>query len=167
MLFEKEYAFQGKHAEMVRRLMMKESDGIGRAFFETNYQIYAIAPLIGWIYQQRAQRDKGGNSTKVFGDKISIHKDELLFNYHTILALYYHSQGIEGENLTECVFGGDDKEEENYEIYNSYVLGGVEILYNKIFEEKDAVDIDGYLMNIYDLVEELAVRMGKMKPELE
>lgn len=170
MVFEKEYVFRGKHADMVKRMVAKESDGIGRGFFETNYQIYLVAPLVGWAYQQRARVDKGAdNTTKVFPDKITKHRQDLLFTYHTLMALYWKEKGLEKEELVDMVFGLDDKDEERKEcdaIYNSYVLGGVEILYSKIFKEKDAIDIDGYVMNLYEFVEDLGVRLGSVTPEL-
>lgn len=170
MLFEKEYVFRGKYADMVKRMLAKESDRIGRGFFETNYQIYLVAPLVGWAYQQRGKVDKStDNTTKIFPETITKNRQDLLFTYHTIMALYWKERGKSREELMEIVFGLDEKDEERKEcdaIYNSYVLGGVEILYNKILKEKDAVDVDGYVMNLYEFVEELGVRLGSVIPEL-
>ena len=41
----------------------------------------------------------------------------------------------------------------NYdELYDEYVRGGVEVIYEHIFEE--AEDVDGYLMNLYGFIDD-------------
>ena len=47
MMFDKEYSFRGKHAEYVVKLTA-EYDDKHHKLFNTNYDVYAIAPIIGW-----------------------------------------------------------------------------------------------------------------------
>ena len=53
-MFDKEYVFYGKHAAMVKKLTSKLSDEIGKGFFATNYEVYRVAPMVGWIYKRTA-----------------------------------------------------------------------------------------------------------------
>ena len=44
-------------------------------------------------------------------------------------------------------------------INNSYVLGGVEELYERILKRNDATSYQEYIMNFYDFVEDIAGRL--------
>ena len=57
MMFDKEYSFRGKHAEYVVKLTA-EYDDKHHKLFNTNYDVYAIAPIIGFLYQRKAELDK-------------------------------------------------------------------------------------------------------------
>ena len=64
MMFDKEYMFKGKHAQMVSELQAKLSDQIPRGFFGSNYEVYKIAPIIGYIYQRKSKPDVTSSETK-------------------------------------------------------------------------------------------------------
>ena len=55
MMFDREYYFYGKHADMVRKLTTNWNDKIGASVFERNLDVYEIAPIIGWIYNRKAE----------------------------------------------------------------------------------------------------------------
>lgn len=159
-MFEKEYVFYGKHADMVRRMTAKLSDEIGRGFFCTNYEIYRVAPFVGWIYKRRAKRDKSTETTKIFPETMLRGKQDLVFNYRNIMALHFGDRST--EEIMHIAFGLDYKEEERREydeIYNSYVLGGVEEMYEQIFEKNGANGVDEYIRNLYEFLEELNMRL--------
>ena len=163
-MFDREYVFYGKHAEMVEKLKAKLSDEIGTGFFETNYDIYRVAPIVGYIYNRQSEIDKAENTTKVFGDKMMKGKDELTFNYRLIMMLALKKSPEEIANIT---FRLDDKDEERKEydkLYNSYVLGGIEEIYERIFGKDD--NIDDYIMNMFDFVNDLNVRIYNQGIEL-
>ena len=69
-MFEKECLLQGKHENAVHRLTHELGDGIDRGIFKTNYEVYVLAPLVGVLYNRRAQIDKGEGTTKIFGDQV-------------------------------------------------------------------------------------------------
>lgn len=157
-MFDKEYIFYGKHATMVKKLTSKLSDELGTNIFATNYDVYRVAPIIGWIYNRKGSIDKTGDITKIFTDKIRDEKDELIFNYRTLMPLVYsHMSSEEKLNIT---FRLDDKDTERKsydEVYNAYVLGGVEEIYEKIFN--NASSTEEYIMNLYEFIMELNVRL--------
>ena len=53
----------------------------------------------------------------------------------------------------------EELQKEGEEIFNSYVLGGVEVLYEKIFKED--TDTDQILANLYDFIEEFNDKYGE------
>lgn len=157
-MFDKEYVFYGKHAVMVKKLTGKLSDKIGTSLFNTNYDVYRLAPVIGWIYNRKGIMEKTGEVTKIFAEKIIYEKDELVFNYRTLIPLIYANKTLK-ERL-DITFRLDEKDEERKEydkVYNEYVLGGVEELYERIFN--NASSAEEYLMNFYDFIIELNVRL--------
>lgn len=156
-MFDKEYIFYGKHAMMVKRLTSKLSDQIGTSLFNTNYDVYRIAPVIGWVYNRKATIEKTGENTKIFADKMIREKDSTVFNYRTLMCLACSHMNLEEEQ--NIVFKLDDKDEERKpydELFDAYVLGGVEVIYEKIFT--GATTVEEYLMNMYEFLMELNVR---------
>ncbi len=159
-MFDNEYVFYGKHADMVKKMTAKLSDEIGSGFFNTNYDIYQVAPFVGWIYKRRGVVDKSGETTKIFPDKISKGKRDLVFNYRNLMALHYGNRST--EEMMHIAFRLDynDEERKEYdELYNSYVLGGVEEMYEQIFEKNGADSVDEYIQNLYEFLEELDMRL--------
>lgn len=159
-MFDKVYIFSGKHADMVKRLTAKLSDEIGRGFFTTNYEVYQAAPLVGWIYKRTAKVEKSENITKIFPETIIAGQQELLFNYRNLMALIYQEKDT--DEMMKIAFQldhEDEKRKEYDEIYNSYVLGGVEEIYERIFEKNNAGNVEEYIMNLYEFLQELNVRL--------
>lgn len=156
-MFEKEYIFRGKHASMVKKLVAKLSDDVGESFFATNFDVYKIAPVIGYIYNRQAEIDKG-DDTKIFSEKIRNNRDELLFNYRVLMMLLNVNKS--DEEKIDIAFKMDDKDEERkaYDaLFNSYVLGGVEELYEQIFNNADS--LEDYIMNLNEFLRDLRVRL--------
>ena len=157
-MFDKEYVFRGKHAEMVKRLTGKLDDSVNRALFKTNYDVYAVAPVLGLLYNEKAELDKGtadSDITKIFRDKLMDEKDQLVFNYRLIMMSAFKGEKSLEERV-EIAFKLDDNDEARKpydELYDSYVRGGVEILYNKIFSDGDTTD--DKIKNMYEFLEEV------------
>lgn len=166
-MFDKEYFFYGKHADMVKRLTSKLDDAIEKSFFTTNADIYLIAPLIGYIYNRKAKvpQDRS-KSTKVYITKMFDYKDDMIFNYRNLMIMLYKDDP--DKNAVDIAFRMDEKDEERTEfdqIYDSYVLGGVEELYERIFGEGDSTD--AYILNYYDFLQDLNVRWYGASVEVE
>lgn len=159
-MFDKEYAFYGKHAKMIERLKANLGDEIGRGFFTTTYDIYQVAPLVGWLYKRRANIDKAGETTKIFPDKMLKEKRNLLFNYRNIMMLHFRDRSTEEMMKIAFELDYNDEERKEYdEIYNSYVLGGLEEIYEQIFLKDGPTTIDEYIQNMYEFLEELNMRL--------
>ena len=153
-MFDKEYLFKGKHADMVLQLTASLGTDINKAFFETNYDLYAIAPLVGYLFGRKAPVDKSNDhTTKVFADKMMNETETSKYNYR-ILMLMINKDKPQDE-LTRIVFklDNDDESRKEYDnLFNEYVLGGVEVLHEKIFGEGS--EVDDYLMNMFEFIED-------------
>lgn len=157
-MFDKEYAFRGKHAEAVLKLTAKLDDKINRGLFKTNYDIYAIAPLIGVLYKRLAPLDKSEPTTKVFRDKMLDENSQLMFNYRLIMMILDRENKVIDERM-EIAFKMDTKDEvrAQYDVlYDDYVRGGVEVLVEHTFSTGKTSD--EYIMNFYEFLSEFNSR---------
>lgn len=155
-MFDKEYSFRGKHCDYVIKLTA-EYDTKKHKLFATNYDVYAIAPIVGFLYGRKAELDKTGDATKIFPDKLMKEQQNLLFNYRLIMILDKNHEADFNERLNKAFrYYGSDKAATDEELYESYVRGGVEVLYEKLIA--NATNPDDYLMNLYDFMEEFDER---------
>lgn len=167
-MFDKEYIFYGKHAMMADKLKAKLDDEIGRGFFSTIYDIYQIAPIVGLIYSRKGKRDKGSETRKVFADKMMNEKENLLFNYRNMMLKLYHDNSQVDAMKIAFRLDHKDEEREGYDkLYDAYVLGGLEEIYERIFEHDNPTTVDDYIMNMYEFIEDLNVRLYGFKGDLE
>lgn len=140
MLFSKEYSFIGKHASYVEKLREK--------LFFRYVDIYIIAPIVGVYYKRKASTDNTDDRTaKIFAEQLVGEMRKLEFAYK--LVLLCDEKYAKYENLEEKVkriFSNDEEViKENMKIFNEYVLGGVEVLYEKIIEENEEDAIGGFI----------------------
>ena len=85
-MFDKEYSFKGSHAEKVSKLTAKFDETT--SLFERNFDVYMMAPIVGFLYGRKADLDKNSNeTTKIFPDILMREKDNLMFNYRLIMLL--------------------------------------------------------------------------------
>ena len=66
-MFDKEYSFKGTHAEKVNKLTAK-FDGKNQ-LFKRNLDVYMMAPIVGFLYQRKADVNTGDGTqkpTKIF-----------------------------------------------------------------------------------------------------
>lgn len=145
MLFDKEYEFVGKHATYCRALKDEIS------LFSTFREAYMISAIVGFLYGTKSEKD-----TTVKVNPASILPSELakqrlnLRNIYRYIMLLEETDGFSIEDYKSRTFKDDSDDEEpekvknNMEIFNSYVLGGIEILYNKFKDcnsKKDTVNM--------------------------
>ena len=159
-MFDKEYSFRGKHAEMVIKLTgdftLSNEDGNNakkHSLFRTNLDVYQLSPIIGFLYNRKADIDitPQGSSTKIFADKLMNNSDDLNFNYRLIMLLDKENEP-DSEKRIEKAFRGIKNEGDEL-LYNCYVLGGVEVLYEHLIEKSN-----DYIANLYDFLEDFENR---------
>lgn len=157
-MFDKEYSFVGKHAEMVIKLT-NEFDGKKNKFFEHNYDVYMLAPIIGFLYQRKAKLDRNSDikPTKIFPEQLLRRADEFKFNYRLIMLLDKQYEPDLERRIEKAFRGLNDPADE--ELYESYVRGGVEVLYEKLIE--GASKPEDYTEKLYDFLEEFDVRYNQ------
>ena len=154
-MFDKEYAFTGKHASMVSNLT-KPFDNKNNRFFKVNWEVYMLAPIVGFLYGRKAEQDKDNEikPTKIFPDQLIKNADDLWFNYATIMLLDTKNEP-DLEKRIEKAFRRI-KNESDEALYESYVRGGVELLYEKLME--GVTNPDDYPLRLYDFLEDFDER---------
>jgi len=157
-MFDKEYSFMGTHAEKVNKLTAKFDDK--NQLFKRNLDVYLMAPIVGFLYQRKAETNKGDGAqkpTKIFTQQLIENGDDLKFTYCLIMLLDKKN----AENIDDRVdkafrlFNSPDAIDDE-RLYDQYVLGGVDVLYEKLIE--NAAGPEDYLKNLYDFMEEIDER---------
>ena len=160
-LFEKEFEFKGKHATYCRFL---KDNGIISTFRD----VYLISSVIGFLNGAKADIDdekdenKKVQSASIMATELTQQQENLTFMYRIIMLLD-DKPGFSIQDYQNRAFRDDaddehpEKLKENMELFNSYVRGGLEILYDKF---KDCEDVNEYSNTLYELVNDFAEDNG-------
>jgi hypothetical protein len=151
-LFQKEYSFRGTHAQRVQALTAKFGTKNSQ-FFNRNLDVYMIAPLVGFCYQRRANPDltPNGETTKIFPEQLIKESQTLWFIYRLILLLdkKYEKDFETRVNKAFRDYGKPEAEADEL-LFDSYVLGGVDLLFEKLLETGHSEE--AYINNLYDFL---------------
>ena len=103
-------------------------------------------PETGQVYNQN-----------VMGDRVIYSQEELMYNFRLIMLLDKQYEPDEEKRIDKAFrhMGEDPKDEERFD---SYVRGGVDVLYEKLIE--GATDPEEYINRLYDFVEEFQDRFN-------
>ena len=154
-MFENDYVFKGKHANMVTRLTSEIDSETKFKLFDRNVDVLIIAPIVGFLYGRTARRDESvqtDNVKKINYQQMSNEADNLKFNYQLIMLLHNKDEIAIEQRLNRAFrYTKDSPEiEECYKIYEQYILGGIEVLDEKLLV--DATNVDDYINNIYNFI---------------
>lgn len=155
MLFEKEYSFKGKHAVAVEKLTAIFDSVQKTKIFQRNVDIYVLAPIVGFLFQRKAELDKSiDETTKIFPQQLTQYKDELEFSYRLIMLLDKNNEPDVNKRIDKAFrFIGTSEAEKDEILFENYVRGGIEILNEKLIEPGQ-----DYIMNMYDFLTEMRER---------
>ncbi len=163
-MFDKQYRFKGRHAQRVDQLTGIFDEVSKARLFERNVDVYANAPLIGFLYGRMAELDETRNpetnqiyNQNVMGDRVMYSQEELLFNFRLIMLLDKQYEPDEDKRVDKA-FRNMGKNPADEERFNSYVRGGVDVLYEKLIE--GATEAEDYIDKLYDFVEEFQDRFN-------
>ena len=159
-MFDKEYSFKGKHSEMVIKLTgefstsNEEGNSLKKhSLFQRNFDVYLLAPIVGFLYNRTSEVDitPQGGATKIFPDILMKNSDDLNFNYRLIMLLDKENEP-DSEKRIEKAFRGSKNDDDEL-LYDRYVLGGVEVLYENLIEKSN-----DYITNLYEFLEDFESR---------
>ncbi len=159
MFFNNEYVFKGKHAKYV--IELKE------VLFERNVDVLLLAPILGLAYNRKAYVDNNSNEkTKIFSDVMIKEQNTNLFNFRLCVLTSDIFSENEKKDLAFRYYTGEDEDhkelfDKGINLYNQYVLGGVEILYenmlqgNKLYNGKpeDIKYMNDMIKNIIEFID--------------
>lgn len=135
-MFDKEYEFVGKHADMVLALRSDSSDSSQppESLFKRFIDVYLIAPIVGFLYQKKAPVDSSPTKPRsIFAETIIAEKSRLMLVYRLIMILDRKIELDINERVGRTFRETDeDSVRENMALHDEYVRGGVEVLYDKL-----------------------------------
>jgi len=158
-MFDNEYSFRGSHAEKVIKLTAV-FDNNKNKLFNRNLDVYLMAPIVGFLYNRRAALDRSGESTKIFPKQLIDEQNNLLFTYRLVMLLDKEHEPEFEERINKAFrYYGSEKASADEELYEEYVRGGVDVLYEKLLS--NIASEEDYLKNLYDFLEEFDERYNQ------
>ena len=146
-MFEKDIIITGTHASYIKE--MKEVAGL----FARNLDIYMLAPIMGFLNNRKGQKNnEGGEKSTIQAQQLSNVKEDCELIYRLIILL--DGDDIDKDERLNRAFRYDSdvekkKEFDNaMEIYNEYVLGGIEYMYETFVA--GCVEVDDYTTKIFE-----------------
>ena len=125
-----------------------------------SYDVYINAPIIGFLYGKKGIKNTNSEiaDQNIFPEQMINNSDQLIYLLRLILILDSDYEPDEEKRLDKA-FRELGKDENDLALFDSYVLGGVEILYEKLISEASGL---GYYMNrLYDFIEEFHERFNE------
>lgn len=135
--FKSEYKFRGKHAKMVGELCYLND--YEHTYFKRLVDIIPIAAIIGFRINRKAAEDYSPIEPKtVFLQQMLNVKEDLDFILQMMILLENASELPAEETVKRAFRGAETKEEfgRYQDMFDSYVRGGVEELYERLVIRK-------------------------------
>ena len=165
-MFDKQYRFKGRHAyraDMLTNIIDPDSKF---KVFNRNIDVYVNAPLVGFLYNRKAEVDslKNPETNQVYDENIFVEQiinasEHLTFNYQLIMLLDKAYEPDEEIRINKA-FRNIGKDKQDEELFDSYVRGGVDVLYEKVLENANG-DADTIINNLYDFLDDFNDRFNK------
>ena len=166
-----EFQFKGKHADYVRKLTSEIDTRTKFKIFQYNVDVLVLAPIVGMIYGRSSSIDNDNsiNSVKINYQQLTNRSSSINYNKEFILLLNRRENIDINERINRAFrYIYDEKEEmkakkeECEKEYIEYVLGGVEVLFEKIMINNDPKNIDDYIDNLFSFVSDIKERMSSI-----
>ena len=144
-MFNSTFRISGKHANYLKDLCELQANVPDRDQ-HTNFKVfnayidaYILCPLIGYQYNRKAVIDNNvpGGDAGIMADMILKRQKELKFVYQIIMLADEESEPDSEKRIYRATTFSEETEEnkemikKNMKIYNSYFLGGLEIMHEQ------------------------------------
>lgn len=166
-MFENDYTIYGKHATYIKELVNNTK------LFSRYIDVYMTGAVFGLLYNRKSSKDNNiQDRARIYADAFSNCRDQCIFLYR--LSMILADDGVSALTSNSRIdrafrFDSDERYKEelenNLNLFNSFVLGGIEVLYEKILEntiiEKD------YINKGYELMENFLEELQDLSYEEE
>ncbi|NFH70747.1 hypothetical protein FDC35_16040 [Clostridium botulinum] len=159
----KNIEFFGKHAEIIEKLSVTQDNIYSLEYskpplFNRMLDSIFIAGLVGLICKKKGSIDKSSNAKKtIFSD--TVYKNMNDINFYSAIPIIKErdlSKTIEIKRalFTEQYDGEENYTQKRFQMFYSYVLGGLEILYKEVLQ-KDSIDEVSIFSDFEEFIENL------------
>lgn len=159
-MFNKDFRITGKHANMWKDLCVLAGNVPDRELhanfkiFKAYIDAYITCPIVGYQFARRGIIDNAvSGEAGMLAEVISKRSMELKFVYQIIMLLDCDSEPDEDKRIFRAFNFSEETEEsrkaisDNMAVYNSYFLGGLEVLHEQFVDE--CFDEDAYLQKMH------------------
>lgn len=150
-LFSGDFLFTGSHEKKVRSLISIIDTKSQSKIFSSAVEVFITAALVGCINNRTAIKEKGGETLRIMTTQFNTHRVALMNTYKLVL-LCADSAEVSPVDRMNRAFR-EYSEDYNFELFISYVLGGVDELYS-VFYDNGSVRYDDYLNSLISFVKE-------------
>lgn len=168
-MFNKDIRIDGKHASYVKFLSAKteKNDSSVKStagVFDRNIDVYMISALVGVLYNRKALKDNSVNDhANILLSAITNELDNLEFIYYLVL-LCDNSVDRTNDEKINYAFREEELEKQKEEVFNEYVRGGIEFLY-EFFTDGTATKED-YYQKVVELLERIQPSMNMLDQDI-
>lgn len=150
-LFMDDYLFVGSHEEKARKLTSEIDNASGAKIFNSAVELYMAAAIVGCYYDRRSPREKGDKTYRIMQNQFSNHYYALIHIYRLVM-LSENDISLEPIDKINNAFKYHE-EPENMKKFEEYMLGGIDILYDKLFISTNS-SYDDFLSSVNALISE-------------
>ncbi len=160
-MFMSEISLTGKHAYYLKFLGSTLDEENKYRIFNRYIDVYMNAAIIGFLYGEKEEKGNekqySNETAKIFADTVQKENSKLTLIYRTIMLLDNKDSLTTEDRVNKAFkdnFNKEDQEKhhKNLELFNSYVRGGITLLYNKF--TLNALNYEDYIENINDFVDD-------------
>lgn len=160
-MFDNDYDFKGIYAQKITALTNEHNFGKSNVnFFAGMVDFFIVAPIIGLLYGRRSEKDTGGDTKTVFFKQFIVRRSEIDFAWRAVMLCNQSEPQLERriKRAFNTGFSNEAEEASAFALFESYMLGGIDVLYEKLIERDNATGADDYLSNLCAFVEEVHER---------
>ena len=157
-MFENDHTFYGKHATYIKYLVDDTK------LFKRYIDVLMNGAVFGLLYNKTSLRDRESQDrARVYADAFATCREDCMFLYRLVMLLDRGENPEEGE-IIDRAFRDDasgtdgEKINKNLELFYSYVMGGIEMLYETL--------TDGCTMEL-DYIDKAFDKMKSFREELQ
>lgn len=158
-MFDKPYRIRGIHAKKARELVGVFDAESKAQFIKYAKDLYSFAPIVGFLYNQRAELDHTKNPEtneeydySIMAEQVLSVQEDLTFHFCLIMLLDSNYEPDEDKRIDKA-FRYVGKVAEDEARFDEYVRGGIDILYEKLIE--GGGEPEDYVKRLFDFVEDI------------
>lgn len=164
-MFNNDFKITGKHANYWKDLCELAGNVPDRdqhanfKIFKAYIDAYITCPIIGFHYNRKGKIDNSvSGEAGMLAAILTKRSQELKFVYQILMLLDVDSEPDVDKRVFRAFNFSEKTEEdrkiiaENMAVYNSYFLGGLEVLYEQFVDE--CLDRDAFLLKMYQFTKE-------------
>lgn len=150
-LFTGDFLFTGSHEKKARSLTNIIDTKSQSKIFKSAVELFITAALVGCINNRTAIKEKGTETLKIYLTQFNTHRVALMNTYKLVLLCADSSKVSPIDRINRAF--RDYSEDYNFELFISYVLGGIDELYS-VFYDNGSVRYDDYLNSLISFIKE-------------